>query len=398
VLHVRRAAVAYVVAVLASVAMLVVATTALASVPQLGSRTLRQGMNGPDVSALQRELTQVGLKTPAVGNFGPQTEANVLAFERRAHLVVNGVVNRSFVRALQSAVGTGSTSPANSGGTGIATGTPSRPAKASKKKPARPVRRTVKSAGRAPKTGPVKSAGRAPKTGPVRSTGGSQHLGERTLRQGMSGHDVRVLQGYLTLVGFPTNVDGQFGHGTEASVTKFQQAHNLTVDGVVTYAVSLVLRQAVGQMSAGGAVSNATINSDGTAAAPSGAPAAVTAVIAAANQIIDKPYAYAGGHQSWRSSGYDCSGAVSYALHGAGLLGSPEDSTGLESYGSSGPGKWITVYADSGHTFVVVAGIAFDTAHYGPTTPSGSGPRWQSDPTGNLADGGNYVVRHPSGL
>ena len=77
----------------------------------------------------------------------------------------------------------------------------------------------------------------------------------------------------------------------------------------------------------------------------------------------------------------------------------PEDSTGLESCGSAGPGKWITVYADSGHTFVVVAGIAFDTADYGgPNIPSGTGPRWRTNPTGNLADGGNYVVRHPAGL
>ncbi|MGH2888608.1 MAG: peptidoglycan endopeptidase, partial [Solirubrobacteraceae bacterium] len=92
--------------------------------------------------------------------------------------------------------------------------------------------------------------------------------------------------------------------------------------------------------------------------------------------------------------------AVSYALHGGDLLTSPEDSTGLESYGSPGPGSWITIYADAGHTFIVVAGLAFDTAHYGPTTPGGSGPRWlqPADVLANLQDGGNYVVRHPSGL
>jgi hypothetical protein len=121
-------------------------------------------------------------------------------------------------------------------------------------------------------------------------------------------------------------------------------------------------------------------------------------MIAAANQIIDKPYIYAGGHGRWNDSGYDCSGAVSFALHGAGMLSSPEDSTELESYGAPGPGKWVTIYADAGHTWIVIAGIAFDTAHYGPTTPAGTGPRWLSDPTGNLADGGNYVVRHPSAL
>ena len=122
-------------------------------------------------------------------------------------------------------------------------------------------------------------------------------------------------------------------------------------------------------------------------------------MITAANQIIDKPYIYGGGHASWNATGYDCSGSVSYALHGAGLLSSPEDSTGLESYGSPGPGKWITIYADAAHTWVVVAGIAFDTADFGgPDIPSGTGPRWRRNPTGNLADGGDYIVRHPSGL
>ncbi|HUE25853.1 MAG TPA: hypothetical protein VMP89_03695 [Solirubrobacteraceae bacterium] len=81
------------------------------------------------------------------------------------------------------------------------------------------------------------------------------------------------------------------------------------------------------------------------------------------------------------------------------MLSSPEDSTGLESYGDPGPGRWITIYANAGHTWIVVAGRAFDTANYGgPNTPSGDGPRWRSNPTGNLADGGSYVERHPSGL
>ncbi|HEY2438718.1 MAG TPA: hypothetical protein VGI07_00735, partial [Solirubrobacteraceae bacterium] len=103
--------------------------------------------------------------------------------------------------------------------------------------------------------------------------------------------------------------------------------------------------------------------------------------------------------RSFNDSAYDCSGAVSYALHGGGLLASPEASPALESYGSAGPGRWITVYADPGHTWVVVAGIAFDTANWGgPNIPSGSGPRWRRNPTGNLRDGGDYVVRHPSGL
>lgn len=233
---------------------------------------------------------------------------------------------------------------------------------------------------------------------PVAQDGGSQHLGERTLKPGMRGHDVRVLQGYLTVAGYPTSIDGDFGPGTKADVLNFQTAHQLPVNGIVTYAQTRVLRQIVATALAGGAVSKATINSDGTATAPAGAPPAVQAMIAAANQIIDKPYIYAGGHGRWNDNGYDCSGAVSFALHGAGMLSSPEDSTELESYGAPGPGKWVTIYANSNHTWIVIAGIAFDTAHYGPTTPGGTGPRWLSNPTGNLADGQNYVVRHPSAL
>ncbi|MGI8713030.1 MAG: peptidoglycan-binding domain-containing protein [Solirubrobacteraceae bacterium] len=245
-------------------------------------------------------------------------------------------------------------------------------------------------------TNPIDSSD--PVLAPVVQDVGSQHLGERTLKVGMQGHDVRVLQGYLTVAGYPTSIDGDFGQGTQTNAMKFETGNALTADGIVTYPQTRVLRGLVAKALAGGAVTKATINTDGTASAPSGAPPVVQQAIAAANQIIDKPYIYAGGHARWNDNGYDCSGSVSFALHGAGLLSSPEDSTGLESFGSPGPGKWITIYANASHTWVVVAGIAFDTAHYGPTTPGGTGPRWLSDPTGNLADGGNYVVRHPSGL
>jgi len=356
---------------LALAASAVQASPALASPQRLGSRVLREGMSGKDVRTLQADLTQAGFKTPAVGFFGPITEGNVKRFERKYRLKVNGIVNSGFLSELQLvlASGAGATdATTGSGGTGLGV----------TKDPTSLI---------------------APLGTPVVQDGGSQHLGERTLKQGMHGHDVRVLQGYLTIAGFPTSVDGQFGPATKVSVIGFQQAHGLEATGIVDYAESLVLRQAVAAALAGGAVSNATINSDGTATAPSGAPEIVQEVIAAANTIIDKPYIYGGGHASWNASGYDCSGSVSYALHGGNLLSSPEDSTGLESYGSPGPGKWITIYADSAHTWIVVAGIAFDTADYGgPNIPSGTGPRWRSNPTGNLADGGDYVVRHPSGL
>jgi peptidoglycan hydrolase-like protein with peptidoglycan-binding domain len=166
----------------------------------------------------------------------------------------------------------------------------------------------------------------------------------------MHGHDVRVLQNYLTLAGFPTSVDGQFGPTTERNVIQFERSRALRANGVLTYSQALSLRAAVAttQATTSAATGKAQINADGTATAPAGAPQVVQQVIAAANQIISTPYKYGGGHASFTDTGYDCSGAVSYALHGGGLLSSPEDSSTLESYGSPGPGKWITVYADAG--------------------------------------------------
>jgi hypothetical protein len=215
----------------------------------------------------------------------------------------------------------------------------------------------------------------------------------------MHGHDVRVLQGYLSVAGYPTTIDGSFGPATRRSVVRFQSAQSMTPNGIVTYSVQLGLRNQVAAVQAVAPTGKTRINADGTATAPAGAPSAVQAVIAAANSILDTSYCVGGGHGSWKSSCYDCSGAVSFALHGASLLGSSEDSTQMETYGSPGPGRWISVYADAGHAFLVVAGRAFDTADFGgPNIPAGDGPRWRSDPTGNLADGGDYVVRHPAGL
>jgi peptidoglycan hydrolase-like protein with peptidoglycan-binding domain len=365
----------------------------------LGSRTLRQGMSGTDVRTLQADLTKAGFNTPAVGVYGPITAQSVTGFERKYHLPANGVASPAVVRRLLLAIssGTGATNAAasgtaDSGGTGMGVSSAKSKGK-SKKKAAPPTTNTT--------ADPTSVLSDNPVLAPVVQDGGSAHLGERTLKAGMKGHDVRVLQSYLTLAGFPTDVDGSFGPTTETNVVKFEQANGLTSDGVMTYAQSQVLRQVVAKsITSTGPVGKATLNSDGTVTAPAGAPQAVQEVIAAANSIIDKPYIYGGGHGRFDDSGYDCSGAVSFALHGGNLLSAPEDSTELESYGSAGPGQWITIYADAGHTFMVVAGLAFDTAHYGPTTPSGTGPRWltAANATSNLSDGGNYIVRHPSGL
>jgi peptidoglycan hydrolase-like protein with peptidoglycan-binding domain len=378
---VRLGTVARTAALLGFSAVLVVPAAASASSPSFGSRTLRSGMRGADVKTLQQDLNRLGFKTAVVGTFGPQTAANVRKFERKFRLPVDGVATSQVAETMEGALSSVSATPNISGGAGLGSGVLS-----STKATTKTTKATAKSK-------------KARKSNAVVQNGGSQHLGQRTLRQGMKGHDVRVLQGYLTLVGFATTVDGAFGPATKTNVIQFQFTHGFKANGVVTYAVQLALRQAVAKALAGGAVGKATINSNGTATAPSGAPAAVVTMVNAANQIISKPYIYAGGHSRWNDSGYDCSGAVSYVLHGAGMLSSSEDSTGLESYGSPGPGKWVTIYADAAHTWIVIAGRAFDTADFGgPNIPGGTGPRWRSNPTGNLADGGNYIVRHPSNL
>jgi hypothetical protein len=128
--------------------------------------------------------------------------------------------------------------------------------------------------------------------------------------------------------------------------------------------------------------------SESQASVPSAAPAAIAGAIEAANSIATTPYVWGGGHGSFESSGYDCSGSVSFALHGGGFLESPLDSTGLETWGEPGPGKWITVYANAEHAWMVIAGIAFDTV-------GGPGPRWHN-PWVDSPEG--FVARHPAGL
>ena len=135
---------------------------------------------------------------------------------------------------------------------------------------------------------------------------------------------------------------------------------------------------------------HATIDSSGDAIPPSNAPLAVRGAIEAANQIDDLPYIWGGGHGSFTSSGYDCSGAVSFMLHGGGFLSSPLDSTGLEVWGDSGGGNWITVFANSGHAWAYVAGLRWDTGGPG----GGNGPRWS---TVMRDDASSFVARHPAG-
>jgi peptidoglycan hydrolase-like protein with peptidoglycan-binding domain len=240
-------------------------------------------------------------------------------------------------------------------------------------------------------------------------------FGDRPLMVGKRGHDVRVLQGYLTRAGHPNSVDGVFGRGTRNAVRSFERAQRRRVDGRVTRGDARALRDVVEN---GGAVTSvavtggarpsqeeikaaeeaplqlgpgmkAKLGADGLAIAPASAPAAVKAVIAAGNRIALKPYLYGGGHGKWEDVGYDCSGSVSYALYGARLLKVSMASGGFMTWAEPGAGKWITTYANPGHMYMVVAGLRFDTSGR-----SAKGTRWQ---TAKRTTSG-YAIRHPRGL
>jgi hypothetical protein len=131
--------------------------------------------------------------------------------------------------------------------------------------------------------------------------------------------------------------------------------------------------------------------SEGRAIAPPGAPAEVKATIAAANRIVNRPYVWGGGHLGWAARGYDCSGAVGYALHGAGLLDQTMVSGQLAFWGTGGIGRWITVYANFDHVYMVVAGLRFDTRG---NPPGVTGPRWHMA----KVEPRSFSARHPAGL
>jgi hypothetical protein len=226
-------------------------------------------------------------------------------------------------------------------------------------------------------------------------------FGDRPLAQGARGHDVRVLQDFLTRVGIETKVDGQFGPVTARRVRTWERLTERRRNARVSRPDARALR---GQVESGATVfqdeeepttpaapgEEAVLGPDGLAVAPASAPAEVKAAIEAANRIAGKPYRYGGGHQRWEDSGYDCSGAMSYALHGAGLLNRPLTSGDFMSWGDAGPGSWITVYAHGGHGYLVIAGLRFDTGF----NNAGSGPRWSE----KMRPDDGYTVRHPPGL
>jgi cell wall-associated NlpC family hydrolase len=214
----------------------------------------------------------------------------------------------------------------------------------------------------------------------------------RTLSKGASGSDVETLQRYLDESGYDTTADGEFGPATARSVRSFESAEQRRVDGKATRSEQQLVQSRAEEAEpepASEPTGDAYVDDSGLAVAPASAPAEVQAIIAAGNKIATKPYRYGGGHGRWRDSGYDCSGSISYALHGAGLLDTALDSTGFMRWGDRGEGQWVTIYANAGHAYMTVAGLRFDTS-----SSKRSGSRWSE--TTRSARG--YRVRHPEGL
>jgi peptidoglycan hydrolase-like protein with peptidoglycan-binding domain len=335
-------------------AVAVAPAAAEAKTRKLGDRTLRLGDKGTDVKQLQRLLNITGIKVKADGQFGQATKVAVQRFQRVKRLSPSGTAGTKTIAALRHSAGG--------------------------------------SAAQAPGSGGIASDG---------SNASNRSLGDRIpVMKGMSGHDVKVLQDFLKRAGVKkVTIDGEFGTGTYRAVRAFEDTQKLSVDGVVDANDIDVLR---GLVKAGGSNApvaaaplplapgdRAKLTPDGLAMAPANAPEPIKQIIAAGNKIAKTPYIYGGGHGKWEDDGYDCSGSVSYALHGANLLKAPLVSGDFPNWGDPGPGQWMTIYGNSGHVYAVIAGLRFDTSG-----ASQDGSRWHT----TMRPTKGYGVSHPVGL
>ena len=326
---------------------------------RIAARVLRPGTRSADVRALQTLLRGTGIKVAVTGNYLYETSRAVQRFQIAAGLEATGVAGPRTITALRRAA-RGPQAIEAGGGVGFGG-----------------------------------------------ATIDTRRLGTRIpLAGGMSGRDVRQLQDYLRRAGMRSagRPDGEYDSGTETAVRRFESREGREVDGTIDAGDIYTLFKIVGEDAKPGDAGDpsaglpapplapgdkARIGSNGQAIAPEGAPEAVKRIIAAGNRIATKPYRYGGGHGRWEDSGYDCSGSVSYALRGAGLLKRPLASYDYFGWGEGGKGRWVTIYTNSGHMYMVVAGLRFDTSGRGE-----NGSRWQTA----TRDPGPFTVRHPAGL
>jgi peptidoglycan hydrolase-like protein with peptidoglycan-binding domain len=386
------------------------------------------------IDSVQRML---GVKID--GEVGPATGAAIRAFQTAHGLVANGIVDQTTYDAMQAANPTAATvnetTPITVTGGGVIAHDASAAASVAV---TAPVQAPAAGATTAPtstaptSTAPTTDGGATGATTAATPTSIASD-GTTAAADTTAATEPAVPAGVTAVqAALHVEVDGTFGTQTKDAVEAFQSAHGLAADGVVGPQTRAALGIGAGptlqdtqppppppapvdtaigantpaagdggtaqtETSSGSSTSDSastttTTTSTGTPTASSGEPGNVATgmaeMIAAANQIATLPYIWGGGHGSWVSPGYDCSGSVSYVLHAAGLLSAPEDSSELESYGAPGPGQYITIYATAGHAWMTIDGKRFDTVAL-----SEDGSRWASG-GGEFA---GFVERHPIG-